>query len=91
MPLTIEVSDELRGLIAIEKQHGARLRLADFVRKAPTVPAVGGEGPLRLSGKDRRGRPVSAVGDEAFLCMMIRKYLSGDATPAPLARHAESA
>jgi hypothetical protein len=67
MPLTHDVSDELRGLMAVEKRAGARLRLQENTVRPQ-------DGPLRLTGRDSRGHPVHVVGDVEFLCMMLRRF-----------------
>ena len=53
----------------IEKRHGARLRL----QKNTTRPE---HGPLRLTGRDSRGHPVKAIGDEEFLCKLLLMFPS---------------
>ncbi len=62
-------ADDLKALMDIEKQHGARLRL----QKNTARPE---QGPLRLTGRDSRGNPVKAIGDEAFLCKLLMMFPS---------------
>ena len=69
--------DDLKALMDVEKQHGARLRL----RKNTARPD---KCVLRLTGRDSRGNPVKAIGDEAFLCKLLLMFPSlRSTTPEP--------
>jgi hypothetical protein len=58
---------ELRSLISIENKRGGRLQVRVNTRKPE-------EGPLMVSGYDSRRRSTLMVGDEEFLCRMMRSW-----------------
>ena len=59
----------LKGLSDTENRHGGRLRVQENTWRPE-------DGPLRLSGRDSRGRAVKVVGTEEFLCKMLRTFPS---------------
>ena len=55
---------DLKEHVKIENKSGGRLRVS-VNTQCPK------EGPLRLTGTDRRGRRLKIVGDEEFIIRMI--------------------
>ena len=55
---------DLKEHVKIENKNGGRLRVSANTQ----CPK---EGPLRLTGTDRRGRRLKIVGDEEFIIRMI--------------------
>jgi len=58
---------DLKELLRAENKNGGRLRLTENTRRPR-------DGPLRLAGKDSRGRLTSIVGDEEFIVKMILSW-----------------
>ena len=58
---------DLKELLQAENKNGGRLRLSENTRRPQ-------DGPLRLAGKDSRGRVTSIVGDEEFIVKMILSW-----------------
>lgn len=76
MPNAKEEAQELRRMVQIENKHGARLRITLNLRKPQ-------EGPLFVTGTDRKGRRTRLVGDEEFLLKMLIRI--NEPWPAPSA------